>query len=135
MNTYVMLGITILLAVSHGYAYVTGGKHKDNEWKAAELVKVEQARVTEKMWQGVVNETNKNWIVKNAATQRSLDIALDSLHDRPSRLPDTARTDCKGTTGRELSAEDGQFLAREAARADRHRTALEACYAYADKLK
>jgi hypothetical protein len=135
MNPYVGLGLLVLLAISHGWAYVTGGKHKDNEWKAAQLVIEQKARATEQMWQGVVNETDKNWKARAAGIQRTLDTALDSLRSRPGRLPDTARTDCAGATGRELSEPDAAVLVRLAARADRHRSALQACYEYADKLK
>lgn len=35
---------------------------------------------------------------------------------------------CQGSTGAELSREDAIFLAGEAARADEHRAALNACY-------
>lgn len=135
MNPYVAIGLAILLAVSHGWAYVTGGKHKDNEWKAAQLLVEQKSRETERMWQGVVNETDKNWKIRAGGIQRNLDTALNGLRDRPSRLPDEARANCKGTTGRELSESDAEFLVRLAAAADRHRSALEACYEYIDRLK
>lgn len=136
MNPYVALGLAVLLAVSHGWAYVTGGKHKENEYKAEQLVAVEQARETEKKWQEAVNEANRKWQSKNAATQRSLDVALNSLRDRPERpLPGAAETKCAGATGAELFRSDGEFLAREAARGDRFRSALEACYTVIDGVK
>lgn len=60
-----------------------------------------------------------------------LDTALASLRSRPertaSKLPKAAST-CKGATGADLSRPDAEFLTRESARADRLRSALDACY-------
>jgi hypothetical protein len=50
-----------------------------------------------------------------------LNTVLVSLHNRPSR-PETITSDSPSSqacTGRELYREDGEFLAREAARAER----------------
>ena len=58
---------------------------------------------------------------------------LRQRQDRPSST-DTAR-DCKGTTGAELSRQDAEFLAREAARADQLRSALELCYRQYDTVR
>jgi hypothetical protein len=62
------------------------------------------------------------------------DAALASLRNRPERptavtgsLPG-APADCKGATGAELFRSDAEFLTREAARADKLRTALDQCY-------
>jgi hypothetical protein len=61
----------------------------------------------------------------------------NSLRDRPSRATTVASTVSSSTglscpaltcTGAELSREDGEFLAGEAARADEARTLLKQCY-------
>jgi hypothetical protein len=61
----------------------------------------------------------------------------NSLRDRPSRTTTVASTVSSSTglscptltcTGAELSREDGEFLAGEAARADEARTLLKQCY-------
>jgi hypothetical protein len=61
----------------------------------------------------------------------------NSLRDRPSRTATAASTMPSSTglscptltcTGAELSREDGEFLAGEAARADEARTLLKQCY-------
>lgn len=69
-----------------------------------------------------------------------LGVALISLRNRPERpsavagsVPSSA-TACQGATGAELFRSDGEFLAREAARADRIRTALAECYGRFDSL-
>lgn len=61
------------------------------------------------------------------AINSRLSSTLEQLRQRPERLPDPAPA-CEGTTGAELSRPDAEFLAREAARADRLRQALAACY-------
>lgn len=96
---------------------------------------LQKARDTEKKWQGAINEITTNQAGKLAEVQRHLDVAIVSLRDRPkrpTRLPDTPRIECSGASGRELSREDAEFLARESARADTLRAGLEACYAAYD---
>jgi len=82
-----------------------------------------------------VKEDEKNRIANQ------LGVAVASLQDRPNRQP--ARTgpaaaaapDCKGTTGAELSRQDGEFLVGEAARANLLRAALGQCYAQYDSAR
>lgn len=130
------IGLMILLAISHGYAYMSGAKHKENEHKAELLEAQKKAQEIERTWQGAANAIVTNLEAKRAVTQRNLDIALDSLRDRPDRaMPDDSRAGCKGASGAELSRPDAGFLVREAARGDRLQAALTACYAYADTLR
>ena len=128
-------GVAVLLAITHGYAYMSGSKHKDNEHKAALLKAQQEAQEVEQKWQGAANAIVTNLEAKRAVTQRNLDIALNSLRDRPDRhLPNDPRANCKGASGDELSRADAVFLTRLAARADRIQSALDACYTYADTL-
>lgn len=130
------IGVMMLLAVSHGYAYMSGAKHKENEHQAELLEAQNKAQEVERKWQGAANAIVTNLEAKRAVTQRSLDTALNSLRDRPERhLPGAPGTECKGANGSELSRSDAIFLTRLAARGDRLQAALEACYAYADTLK
>lgn len=72
-------------------------------------------------------ERKKNGEIANVNAR--LRVALNELSERTSRITtSTNPTDCEGTTGRELSREDAEFLTREAARAERLRQALGACY-------
>ena len=62
--------------------------------------------------------------------RNQLDAALVSLRERPLRganLPGAAGT-CPPATGAQLSREDAEFLAREAARADAVVASLHECY-------
>ncbi len=60
-----------------------------------------------------------------------LDAALVELRRRPLRSANLSGTTGSGTpgTGRELSREDAEFLAREAARANEMKMAMQYCYA------
>lgn len=143
MNPYVILAAVVAFVLNGFYWNAHGVNSEDTRWKA----KVEKqradaenaARTKEQMWQGVVNETAKNYQVKVAGIQRNLDIALDSLRSRQGRsggdLPSTSGVGGTCGTGATLCREDSEFLVREAARADRHREALAACYQVIDGTK
>lgn len=142
MNLYLILAVVIAFVLSTAYAFVRGDDYRDGKWKAkvnAEQLKATQeARTKEQMWQGVVNETAKNYQAKLAGVRRALGDDLERLRsraERPAAVPDHPRTDCQGATGAELSRGDAEFLSREAARADEQRAGLAACYEYADALK
>lgn len=69
----------------------------------------------------------------NAINSKLAD-ALVQLRNRPSR-PQTETTSVAACgTGATLYAEDGEFLIREAARADQIRSALQACYNQYDSI-
>jgi hypothetical protein len=79
-------------------------------------------------------ERKKNGEIANVNAR--LRVALSELSERTSRnTTDNNPTDCKGTTGRELSREDAEFLTREAARAERLRQALGSCYVQYDAAR
>ena len=79
-------------------------------------------------------ERKKNGEIANVNAR--LRVALSELSERTSRTtPSTNPTDCKGTTGSELSREDAEFLTREAARADRLRSALDICYQQYEEIE
>ena len=97
---------------------------------------VEVSREDEQIKQGEVNEAAKIQYDKINSINARLNNDLDRLRKRPSRKPitDNTKSNCTGVSGKSLSSEDAGFLTREAARADRHRTALETCYTYADTV-
>lgn len=80
-------------------------------------------------------EEEKNEELRIVSDQ--LDSALASLSKRPERTADNVPKNpesCKGATGADLSRSDAEFLTRESARADRLRSALDACYKQYDSL-
>lgn len=142
MNPYLILAVVIAFVVNGFYWHANGVNGENTRWKAKtyqELVAAsEAARKQQTMWQGVVNETAKNYDVKVAGIRRNLDTALDGLRDRPERpsnLPATARTDCKNANGAELAGSHAAVLERYAAAAATQDAALVACYTYADKVR
>lgn len=140
-NPYLILSVVVAFVLNGFYWHANGSNGADTRWKAkitAETLKATQdARAKEQMWQGVVNETARNYEIKLAGVRRNLDTALDSLRDRPER-PATgsqaAGTGQSCATGTSLCRQDSEFLVREAARADTLRAGLEACYAYVDAV-
>lgn len=73
----------------------------------------------------------------DAATASRLVAMVDSLRnriDRPAPGASHPPAAGQGATGAELYRPDAMFLAGEAARADRLRSALRQCYAYVDQL-
>ena len=77
-------------------------------------------------------EKDKNDQINVIKTQ--LANALVELRNRPSRPKSEATNASTCGTGTTLYAEDGSFLIGEAARADKLRSALQACYEQYDSL-
>jgi hypothetical protein len=134
-----ILAVVIAFVVNGFYWNAHGSNAADTRWTA----KIEKeradaataARATEQRWQGVVNETSKHYLTRIAQQRRTLDTALDSLRDRPERPAadaQPAKTDCPCGTGAGLCRQDGEFLTREAARANEIRAGLDACYQVID---
>ena len=139
-----MLVLAVVLAfIANGFYWHANGVNAENtRWKAKTFQEIAQAseaaRKQESMWQGVVNETAKNYQGKVDGIRRNLDIALDSLRARPERADPAAGASGSASTcgtGASLCREDGEFLTREAARADETRAGLEAGYKVIDAVK
>jgi hypothetical protein len=79
-------------------------------------------------------------IDENVRIAGQRDDAVKRLQSRPDRKPAGAggmpapAPTCAGSTGAELSRQDGGFLIGEAARADELRAALKACYGTYDAM-
>lgn len=108
---------------------------KDDEWIAKIQTDVVQATnlalEAERAQQKRVNDALREQAKDARGIADRLSADLERLRQRPDRtrgMPETDRAACQGATGAELSREDAGFLAREAARADRIRAALRACY-------
>lgn len=142
MNPYLILAI-VLAFVGNGFYWnhhgsVAATTELAAVWEKDRADREVKARDTERVWQGAVNETQQKHVARVAEIQRTLDIALNSLRDRPNRpsaMPSNPRVECAGSSGAELSRTDAEFLAREAARADSCRAGLDACYTVIDKVR
>lgn len=117
--------------------------HADVMRQLAEVHDADQleARTKEQTWAARVGQVEQEKIDENARISARYAVELDGLRKRADRrpaptggMPDAAPA-CEGATGAELSRGDSIFLAGLAARADRHRAALAACYGAYDAIK
>lgn len=136
MNPYVALGVAIFLAISHGWAWYKGRGYEKQQWEVAVAKNAEKAKQAQEKLQGDHDAETKDLLKKingYRVFSDALIVSLSSRSDRP--VSDTPRPDCAGATGAELSRRDGEFLAREATRANEHRAALASCYADYDRAR
>jgi hypothetical protein len=148
MNPWLIVGFVLAIAGSFVGGYYKGnsaGMAKvQQQWDNEKAVQYEAyaqaqeaAREKEQSLQAQADrlrEEKDNEIRNLNARATAL---TNSLRDRPSRTTTVASTVPSSTglscptltcTGAELSREDGEFLAGEAARADEARTLLKQCY-------
>lgn len=105
----------------------------------AQAIAAEQAKAqaTETIWKERINDQRKATDIEMGNIAAALDTATRQLRERTARrtdLPEAARAACAGATGAELSRQDGQFLAGEAARANRLRADLARCKAWIETV-
>lgn len=147
MNPYLIAGAAIAVLIAFGAGYTQGkstGKAEVQQlWdravadQAQEHAKaVAAARAKEQAMQADADKLreDKDREIRTIAARN--DALLSRLRERPSRpaaipggLPQASGAGQNPAicTGAELPREDGEFLAREAARADEIRTALKRC--------
>ena len=124
LNTYAVYAITAIVLFCSGF--VSGCQHQQ-----ASQEKV--IREKEHQYQADADKirTEKDDQIK--AINSQLVDAISELRKRPSRAEQAANG--QSGTGATLSAEDAEFLIREASRADQIRVGLEACYKQYDSIK
>ena len=124
--------VAIVLTFFAGWT-VNGWRYQKKE--TAQIIaqeKIIQQKQTENQQAADQIRRNKNAQIK--AINDQLANALVQLRSRPSRSQYITNNGQDGT-GKSLSAEDAEFLIREATRADQIRTALDACYKQYDEVK
>ena len=110
-----------------------------NGWRYEKKIaneKIAQERIIqqkEKENQAAADQIRKDKDAQINTINTQLFNALSQLRSRPSRSQYSFNNGQDGT-GRSLSAEDAEFLIREATRADEIRTALESCYKQYDSI-
>ena len=127
--TYAKIGLCALCLCGAGYLGYSLEAARFDRYKA------EQQAFTQTLQeehQAAADQIRKDKDAQIASINNQLVDAISQLRSRPNRAQDTANG--QDGTGRALSAEDAEFLVREAARADQIRTALQACYAQYDSL-
>lgn len=120
-------------AYHHGYKVATTERDLEDSKKA-----IANQAATLRQQENIIEATNARDRA-NEATSRRLLAMLDGLRDRPERpaVPSSGGADGQAGpgTGANLYREDGEFLAGEAARADKLRAELARCYAAIDAGK
>lgn len=154
MNPYLVAGAVIAVAVAGAAGYIQGADHGRAEVQAAwdkekaklaeEYAKAQQAaREKEQQLQAQADQLREDANEKiRDANQRAASL-VDSVRKRPERtapassVSSTAGAVCPvcRCTGATLPREDAEFLAREAARADELRIALDACVRQYETLR
>jgi len=133
-NPYALLGGLLLILGAATGGYIKGRADANASWELQVAEKEREAHAKERQLQEEANAIQNKLQADNARIADQLANALERLRNRPERLPDATLTTCKGATGAELSRPDAGFLEREAARADRLRSALEACQSWAETV-
>ena len=129
LATYGKLAIGIVCVLCSFYF---GWHLRDNDYMAYKATIIAKTATAEKEYQAAADKIEKEKDAKINSINAQLVDAISELRKRPSRAQNTANG--QGGTGATLSAEDAEFLTREAARADIIRTGLDACYKQYDAL-
>ena len=131
LSSYMVIGFAVLAMAGLGY-----GKYEHYQFEEYKAEEVKNAREKEHQQQDATDQIRKDKDAQINAINNQLADALVQLRNRPSRtsqVSNNGQVAC-GNTGSSLSAEDSEFLVREASRADQIRVALEACYAQYDEV-
>ena len=125
----VKIGLFALSLCVAGYLGYAVESSRFNSYKQAQQA---ATQALQEQHQAAADQIRKEKDAQIASINNQLLDAVSQLRSRPNRAQDTANG--QDGTGRALSAEDAEFLVREAARADQLRTSLSACYQQYDAL-
>ncbi len=130
ITTWLKLGAAVAVCALMwylGYSFEAG---RFERYKADQITQVQKI---EHEQQAATDQIRKQKDAQIEAINNQLANAISELRKRPSRTSE-ANTG-QGGTGATLYAEDAEFLIREAARADKIRAGLDACYKQYDAIK
>ena len=122
-----MIGLAVLAMGGIGY-----GKYESYKLDAYKVAQAKAVHDKEVQSQEDTDKIRKAKDAQIANINSQLADALISLRNRPNRSQNASNG--QNGTGTALSAEDAEFLIREASRADQIRTGLEACYSQYDAV-
>lgn len=128
--TWIKIGIVAIALAGSAWLGYSFEHSRFIKYKADQAI---QTANIEKEQQAQADQIRKTKDEQIANINDKLALALIELRKRPSRAEQASHG--QSGTGLSLSAEDSSFLVWEAARADRLRTALDACYKQYDSLK
>lgn len=125
----------IILALVFFLGWTIGSGKKQHAWDEATAKAYRKAAEEAETLATQAAETERIANEKLATVVADRDAAIASLRNRPDRVPRPAAVTCEGSTGRELSKPDAEFLTRLAADADRQAVTLAACYEREDEYR
>lgn len=133
ITTWLKLGGIVATCALMWYMGYSFEASRFERYKADQITQVQKI---EHEQQAAADQIRKQKDAQIEAINNQLANAISELRKRPSR-PDKANTGStiQGCNGSQLYAEDSVFLVREAARADKIRIALNACYKQYDAIK
>lgn len=127
INIYAIYAISAIVLFCSGF--VSGCQHQQS---AQEKV----IRDKEHQYQADADKIRKEKDAQINAINSQLFDAISELRKRPSRSEQASNgSTAKACDGSQLFSEDGEFLVREAARADTIRIALQSCYQQYNSIK
>ena len=127
--TYIKLGTAIVALLFSAYL---GYSFEHSRFVAFKATIVAETATLEKEHQAATDKIRTQKDAQINSINAQLVDAVSELRKRPSRAQTPSNGSCG--TGATLSAEDAEFLIREAARADKVRAGLDACYKQYDAL-
>lgn len=127
--TYVKIGICAVLLCGSWYLGFNFEASRFEKYKADQIAKIHEKEVQH---QKATDEIRKAKDEQIQSINNQLANALVQLRSRPSRSQ--ISNNGQDGTGLSLSAEDATFLEWESARADKLRSALDACYQQYDAV-
>ena len=127
--TYVKMGVGVFVLGFMWYLGFSFSNHRFLEYKANQIA---QTQKIQQESQAAADRIEKEKNAQIQAINNQLVDAISQLRQRPNRAQSANTGSCG--TGATLSAEDAEFLIREAARADQIRTGLDACYKQYDSV-
>jgi len=129
--TYIKLAAGMAALAFSWYLGYSFEASRFDRYKADQVIKTQELK---DQHQAAADKIEKDKNAQINAINAKLADALISLRNRPNRPKTEATNTATCGTGAALYAEDGEFLIREAARADQIRSALQACYDQYDSL-
>lgn len=129
-----LIAFALLAVLTFSAGWMTNGWRYEKKIAQEKIAQEKAIQAKELANQIATDEIRKTKDAQINAINNQLADALIQLRNRPSRSEYKAIIGQDGT-GRSLSAEDAEFLIREATRADQIRVALDACYQQYDAVK
>ena len=126
---YVKIGLCVVVLAFSWYLGFSFSNNRFLEYKAYQATQTQKAQEDH---QQATDQIRKDKDAQITSINTQLVDAISQLRQRPNRAQTAANG--QGGTGATLSAEDAEFLTREAARADIIRSGLSACYQQYDAL-